>query len=87
MGLAIGFILGASVNEVVKGLVEFVIDPLVGLIWDTSGGLSSVTIGVVQLGAFISLLIDFLIITAVIYFVFKGLKLDRIDLKKENKSS
>lgn len=85
MGLAIGFVLGASVNEVVKGLVTFVIDPLVGLIWNTSGGLSSLTVGVVELGAFLALIIDFLIIAAVVYFVFKGLGLDRLDLKKEDK--
>lgn len=85
MGLAIGFILGASVNEVVKGLVEFIINPLVGLIWQTDEGLTSLTVGVVELGAFISVLIDFVIIAAVVYFVFRGLKLEKVDLKKDKK--
>ncbi|MCI0619780.1 MscL family protein [Candidatus Wolfebacteria bacterium] len=83
MGLAIGFILGAASKDVVSSLVDNIINPLVGLIWRSSEGLSGWSVGVVQTGAFISTLLDFLIIAAVVYLVFKGLKLDRLDMKKD----
>jgi large conductance mechanosensitive channel len=84
MGLAIGFILGAAAKDVVSSLVDNIISPLVGLMWKSSEGLSGWSIGAVEAGAFISTLIDFLIIAAVVYFVFRGLKLDRLDVKKDS---
>ena len=41
------------------------------------------TIGPVALGHFVAVLIDFVIIAAVVFFVFKRLGLDRLDKKKE----
>lgn len=83
VGLAIGFILGGAVGKVVTSLVTDVVNPLIGLIFGNVAGLADMSIGVVKLGSFISALIDFGIITAVVYFVFKGLKIDRLDIKKE----
>lgn len=82
VGLAIGFILGAAVGKVVTSLVTDVVNPLVGLLFQ-SEGLAEMTVGVVKLGSFISALIDFGIIAAVIYFGFKGLGLEKLDVKKE----
>ncbi len=83
VGLAIGFILGGAVGKVVTSLVTDVVNPLIGLIFGNVAGLADMSIGVVKLGSFISALIDFGIIAAVVYFVFKGLKIDRLDIKKE----
>lgn len=83
IGLAIGFILGGAVGKVVTSLVTDVVNPLIGLIFGNVAGLADMSIGVVKLGSFISALIDFGIIAAVVYFVFKGLKIDRFDAKKE----
>ncbi len=85
VGLAVGFILGGAVSKTVSSLVENVINPLVGLalgkvnLDDKMTVIGSATL---KWGAFISTIIDFLIIAAVIYFVIKGLKLDKLDKKK-----
>ena len=50
-----------------------------GLAFGNIAGLSNMMVGPVMLGHFVASIIDFLIIAAVIYFGFKGLKLDRLD--------
>jgi len=82
MGLAIGFILGGSVSAVVSSFVRDIINPAIGLLFGSVKGLSAFSLGPVMLGSFLSVLIDFLIIAAVVYFVFKGLRLDKLDAKK-----
>lgn len=84
VGFAIGFILGGAVSAVVKSLVDDVINPLVGMMWG-AGSLSELTVGSVGIGAFLTAVIDFLIVASVVYFVFKGLKLDKLDLSKPQK--
>ena len=82
IGLAIGFILGGAVGKIVTSLVTDVINPLLALAFGEAG-LTEMMWGVVNIGTFISAIIDFLIIAAVVYFGFKGLRLDRLDTKKE----
>lgn len=86
VGLAIGFILGGSTSRVVSSFVNDVIQPLVGLAFGSVDGLKSVQIGPVMAGNFLSNVIDFILLAAIVYFVFKGLKLDRLDAKKEKVS-
>ena len=83
IGLAIGFVLGGAVAKVVASFVTDVVNPLIGLALGNIGGLAEMSVGPVMLGSFISSIIDFLIIAAVVYFGFKGLRLDRLDAKKE----
>lgn len=89
VGLAVGFILGDSVKQVVSSIVTDLINPVIGLILGkVSGGNlqdASLNIGPVVFtwGHFASTVIDFVIIAAVIYFVIKGLKLDKLDLPKK----
>lgn len=85
VGLAIGFILGGAVSALVKSLVGDVINPLIGLGFSKIELLSSYMVGPVGLGAFLTALIDFIIIAGVVYWGFKGLKLDKLDVKKEKK--
>lgn len=83
MGLAIGFILGGAVSGVVSSFVEDIINPLIGMVFGSIDGLSAWMIGPVAFGNFTSVLINFIIVAAVVYFMFKGLGLDKIDGKKE----
>lgn len=83
MGLAIGFILGGAVSGVVKSLVDDIINPLIGMVFGSVAELSDWTLGTVTVGNFLSVLINFIIVAAVVYFIFKGLGLDTLDVKKQ----
>ncbi len=83
VGLAVGFILGGAVSKVVTALVNDIVNPILGAILGSTEGLKAMKLGPVLLGDFVSVVIDFLIIAAVVYFVVKGLGLDRVDKKKE----
>lgn len=85
VGLAVGFILGGAVSKTVSSLVDNVINPLVGLaLGKVDLADKAVTLGSAMLkwGAFISTVIDFIIVAAVVYFIVKGLKLDKMDKAK-----
>ncbi len=86
MGLAIGFILGGAVSDVVKSFINDIVNPLVGLLLGSVDGLKSLSISLfgaeLLLGNFIAILINFLIIAAVVFYGFKGLGLDKLDQKK-----
>lgn len=87
VGLAVGFILGGAVSKVVSSLVDDIIDPLLGVLLGAAGGLETATLdlGIAQLryGNFLTVLIDFAVIAAVVYFVVKGLGLDKLDKSKK----
>lgn len=85
IGLAIGFILGGSVNTVVKSLVSDIIEPGMGIIFGSPEGLASLHVGSITYGNFLVALIDFLILAAVVFFLFKGLGIERLDKPKEKK--
>lgn len=86
VGLAVGFILGGAVSKVVSALVGDIIQPLLGIVLGAAKGLSSASVGLfgaeIKYGDFIAVLIDFTIVACVVYFVFRSLKLDQVDLKK-----
>ena len=85
VGLAVGFILGGAVAKMVTALVTDLINPLIGLV---IGGLNLksayIKAGATKLmwGDFVSVMIDFLIVSFVVYFGVKILKLDKLDKKK-----
>jgi large conductance mechanosensitive channel len=87
VGLAVGFILGGSVSKVVSSIVTDIINPLLGLLLGSIGGLQNavIKIGTAELliGNFISVLIDFIIISLVVYFGIKGLGLEKLDKKSD----
>ncbi len=86
VGLAVGFILGGAVAKVVSALVTDLVNPILGVFLGSTKGLESAYFKMaktkVMYGHFLSTLIDFLIVAAVVYFVVKGLKLDTVDKKK-----
>jgi large conductance mechanosensitive channel len=87
IGLAIGFILGGAVSKVVSALVTDIINPLVGLLLGSTAGLKEASFAIgsakIMWGDFVSIIIDFIIIALVIYFGFKGLRLDKLDKKPQ----
>ena len=86
VGLAIGFILGGAVSKTVTSLVDNIINPLVGLalgkvdLADKAIHMGDATL---KYGAFISTVVDFVIVAAVVYFGVKSLGLDKLDKKSE----
>jgi large conductance mechanosensitive channel len=86
IGLAVGFILGGSVGKVVSSLVQDIVQPLLGLVLGATGGLNAASFGIlgaqIAYGRFLGIFIDFLVVAAVVYFIFKILKLDKLDAKK-----
>jgi large conductance mechanosensitive channel len=83
VGLAVGFILGGAVSKLVASLVRDIIQPIIGLFFGSSEGLTALSWGSISYGNFLAILIDFLVVATVVYFGFKWLKLDKLDLKKE----
>lgn len=84
VGLAVGFILGGAVSKTVSSLVDNIINPLIGaLLGKVALADKAIAIGAVSIkyGAFISTLVDFIIIAAVVYFGVKALGLDKLDKK------
>ena len=83
IGLAVGFILGGAVSKVVTSLVENIIQPLLGYVLGSAGGLNSLAFGPITYGQFITAFVDFLVIAAVVYLIFRGLGLGKLNKKKE----
>lgn len=99
IGLAIGTQAGATVKAFVEGfinpIVAFVVGSQEGLLnakWNVIGPDSEtvnylVSLGnrtlIISWGAILSSLITLVAVAAVIYFVVRGLKLDKLDKKKE----
>ena len=83
VGFAVGFILGGAVSKMVSSLVDNIVQPLLGYVLGSAEGLNDLAVGPVTYGRFITATIDFLIIAAVVYFIFKGLKLNKLDRGKE----
>lgn len=85
VGFAIAFILGGALSKMVSSLVQDIVQPTIGFLFGSVNGLSAYHYQSLMYGKFLANVIDFLIITAVVYFLFKGLKLERLDLEKEKK--
>lgn len=88
IGLAIGFILGGAISKTVASLVENIINPLIGLALgkiDLADKMFTIGSASIKYGAFISTIVNFIIIAAVVYFGFKMLGLEKLDKKKEVK--
>lgn len=87
IGLAVGFLLGGAVSKVVSALVNDIINPLIGLVLGQTEGLKDMAFSIgsaqILIGDFIAVIIDFLVIALVVYYVVKGLGLDKADVRKK----
>lgn len=92
VGLAVGLVLGVAAKGVVDSLVANIFNPIIGVL---TGGVDlgdraiclqknveDVCVNNLKYGAVISEIISFLIVAAVVYFVIKGLHLDKLDKPK-----
>jgi large conductance mechanosensitive channel len=88
IGLAVGFILGGAISKLVSALVVDLISPLLALglsnIKNIKDAYFSIGSARVMWGDFLSVVIDFVVISLVVYFGVKILKLDKLDKKKES---
>ncbi len=89
LGLAVGIIMGGAVTKLVTSIVDNLLNPLIGAVTGAAGNLSAMeyTVPLTQItfkyGAFISSLIDFVAVLAVVYFVFVKSPINKIDKKPE----
>lgn len=91
VGLAIGLAVGTQAAILVKDMVAAIIDPIIGLIIGNPDGLQAakwdVTIAgreaTFALGQLVYSIIVFMAVCAVIYLVVHGMKLDKLDKKKD----
>ena len=92
VGLAIGLVLGTQVKTLVDQMVASFINPFLGLVLPGGGSLTEKRFHLSLYGkkeeflwgAFVAQLISFVVVAAIIYFVFKGLKLDKLDKPKSS---
>ena len=86
--LAVGFIIGGAVTKLVNSFVIDIVNPILGLmLGKVNLTTATFTLGTATIswGNFVSALIDFFVIAAVVYFGFKFLRLDRIDIDKKKR--
>ncbi len=73
LDLAVAVIIGAAFGKIVDGLLEGLINPLIALLFNaedlSSAGKFTIMDTVFQPGIFLSAIINFLIVAAVIYFI------------------
>ncbi len=87
--LAVGVIIGAAFQAIVNSLVEDIISPLIGLIADTDLSDMVATVGGVDIrwGAFVTAIINFIIMAFVIFLIVKGInKAAEFGKKKEEET-
>lgn len=92
VGLAIGLVLGTQIKQVVDQFIASFVNPLVGLLLPGKGTLADKTFtlqignktGTFGWGTFVMTMISFLFVAAIVYYVFKGLKLDKL-MKQDKK--
>lgn len=86
VGLAIGVVIGVAAKDTVDALTQGFINPLIGLILPNVDSLSSKKFVIdgsdFLWGNILLNIINLLVIAAVIYFIIKGLGLDKLDRKK-----
>ncbi len=81
--LAIGFVIGGGVTKLVTSFVEDIVNPFVGVILGATSSLAqkSFDVGSVKIlyGDFLGNLIDFVLVTLIVYACFRMLRLDRFE--------
>ena len=91
IGLAVGLAIGAAAGDTVSKIVEGFINPIVQFVVGTGTTLETAVLHIELFGrtadfawgAFVSSLITLIATALVIYLIIHGLKLDRLDKKKD----
>ncbi|MBF1093363.1 MAG: large conductance mechanosensitive channel protein MscL [Solobacterium sp.] len=86
MDMAIGVIIGGAFQAIIKSFIENIINPLVGVIFQVDFSNVVISLGSVNLmiGAFISSVINFILLALVLFVMVKGInKLKKPEVKEE----
>lgn len=86
LDLAVAVIIGSAFNQIVNSMVGDVLTPLIGLLGG-SPDFSSLKIGPIWIGKFINAVLNFLVVSAVIFFgiIQPMRKLQELTSKKDKK--
>jgi large conductance mechanosensitive channel len=86
MDMAVGVIIGAAFQNIITSLIENIINPLIGLIFQTDFSNVVIHMGSVDLGigAFISAVINFILMAFVLFCIVKSMNKMK-DLAERNK--
>lgn len=86
VGFAVAFIIGGAITKLVTAFVTDIVNPLLGVILSKTKSLETMYFKLGQnkilWGHFVSSCIDFFILALVVYFLVRGLRLEKIDKKK-----
>lgn len=83
VGLAIGFVLGGAVSKVTTSFSTDVVNPSLSYFFGGTQKLNDFAIGAIAVGKFLAAVLDFFVLALTVYLIFKVLKLDKLDKKKE----
>jgi large conductance mechanosensitive channel len=87
VGFATGFIVGRAISDLVGSFVNDIVNPAIGILLTRFSDLAQLSVKVgassINYGKFLSLVINFLILSAIVYIIFKKLRLDRLDKPKQ----
>lgn len=71
LDLAVAVIIGGAFGKIVAGFIEYIIMPAIGAIVGQPN-FSAITLGALQVGSFVNVVLDFVIIGTVLFFVIKA---------------
>lgn len=86
MDMAIGVIIGGAFQAIIKSFIDNIINPLVGVVFQVDFSSVVIQLGAVNLmiGAFISSVINFILLAFVLFIMVKGInKLKKPEVKEE----
>ena len=86
MDMAIGVIIGGAFQAIIKSFIDNIINPLVGVVFQVDFSSVVIRLGAVNLmiGAFISSVINFILLALVLFVMVKGInKLKKPEVKEE----
>ncbi len=89
MDLAVGVIIGAAFQAIINSLVNDVISPLIGLFANTDLSYLAVKVGEVEIryGAFLTAILNFILMAVIIFFLVKGMNaLANVGSKKKEEA-
>ncbi len=86
MDMAIGVIIGGAFQAIIKSFIDNIVNPLVGVVFRVDFSSVVIRLGAVNLmiGAFISSVINFILLALVLFVMVKGInKLKKPEVKEE----
>lgn len=87
VGLAVGVVIGVAVKDTVDKVVAGFINPLIEIVLPSGDKLAALKFSLFGseflYGSIVSSMINLIAVAAVIYFILKGIGLDKLDKKKQ----